>query len=338
MAINKSKTISVIGGGTGTFMVLSGLKKYPELNLNAIVAVTDSGGSTGHLRDEYGTLPVGDIRQCIVALADSTNGHNILRELLMYRFDKGDVKGHNFGNLFLTALTEMLGSEEAAIQQAAKILHIRGNVIPISNEKIDLVANYEDGTELVGEHLIDEPDENHNCQQRISDLKVQPLAQISLKAKTAILESDYIILGPGDLYTSILPNVVVGGAKEALCNSKAKIIYIVNLMTKNGQTTDYTAQDHVNDIIKYSGRTPDYIFINNSQLPNNILTNYQEEYAFPVIDDVVEDANTKSIIIRSDFVSDELVKKQDSDILKRSLIRHDSTKVAETIMAIANLD
>lgn len=177
------KNIVVIGGGTGTYTVLTGLKKYPELSLKAIVGVTDSGGSTGKLRDEFGILPVGDFRQAIVALSEEGNGENLLRDLFLYRFEKGSgLAGHNFGNLLLTALTDILGSEAKAITAAGKILRINGEVIMVSTDNVDLVAEYDDGSVLVGEAHIDEPDKRHNSNAKIKSLRIQPITKVSEKA------------------------------------------------------------------------------------------------------------------------------------------------------------
>lgn len=326
------KNIVVIGGGTGTYSVLTGIKHYPEFNIKAIVTVTDSGGSTGRLRDEYGILPVGDIRQCLVALAESENGNNLLRKLFLYRFDKGDVSGHNFGNLFLTAMTDILGSEEKAIAYASRVLNIRGEVIPITTKDIDLVAEYEDGTVLVGEAHIDAPTNRHDNDARITCLKIQPSADIGEKAQKAILTADALILGPGDLFTSLLSNVVVGGAKEAFKQSKGVFIYIMNVMTKYGQTTNYTAQDHLNEVIKYCGRKPDYVLVNTTPIPSSVVKQYLEEEAIPVLDDL--DTSKDITIIRTELLSKNAITPLKGDKLKRSLIRHDGHKVSECIYDI----
>ncbi|MBN1915457.1 YvcK family protein [Candidatus Dojkabacteria bacterium] len=328
--------VVVIGGGTGTYTVLSGLKKYSNLTLNAIVGVTDSGGSTGKLRDEFGTLPIGDFRQAIVALSGEGNGKNLLRELFLYRFEKGDgLKGHNFGNLLLTALTEILGSEEKAISAASKILRVQGEVIMVANDNVDLVAEYEDGSVLVGEAHIDEPDSKHDSTTRITSLRIQPNTKVSNKARCAILNADYIIMGPGDLYSSLLSNIVVPGVSEAINESKAEFVYITNLMTKCGQTYGFTIKDHVSEIIKYLGKYPDYILVNSTKLPEDVLDVYVDEKAFPVKDDLSV-SGIRSKIIRKDLLSSYLVERQENDRVRRSLIRHDSHKLAKAIYEIMN--
>ena len=329
------KNIVVIGGGTGTYTVLSGLKKYPPdiLDITAIVTVADSGGSTGRLRDEFGYLPVGDFRMALVALADDSGAGQALRSLFLHRFDKGEgLKGHNFGNLFLVALTDIFGSEEKAIEYASQILRIRGKVLPISKQKLTLSAEYEDGTILHGETYIDEPPEGHNGKQRIRRLWVDSEAVISESAKEAIASADLIIVGPGDLYTSILANVVVHGAKEALMSSQAKLVYISNLMSKYGQTHGFGVEDHLNELSLYMGRVPEYVLVNNEPLPDDILKKYEEQQEFRVPDDL-EDSDRQGII-RDNLLALPESKKNSGDVLKRSLIRHDPDKIASAVIAL----
>jgi uncharacterized cofD-like protein len=324
--------VTVIGGGTGSYTVLSGLKKYSQLELKAIINATDSGGSTGRLRDEYGILPVGDIRQCMVALAGNGNGNSLLRQLLMYRFPKGELKGHNFGNLFIAALSDILGSDTEALKELSKILNIKGEIVPITEEDIDLVAEYDNGEVLVGEANIDEPNSKHDNSSRITDLRIQPHAKISKRAYEIIRDSEYIILGPGDLYTSILSNIVVDGAGEAIRKSGAKLIFIINLMSKHGLTNKLTAQGYIDELNKYLSRIPDFIIVNNSPFPDTILKEYSKENAFPVKDDI--DPTLKSEIIRKDIASHKILERKKEDKVKRSLIRHDSDKLARIILDI----
>ena len=325
------KKVVTLGGGTGSFTVLTGLKEFPY-ELTSIISVTDSGGSTGKLRDEFGYLPVGDFRMALVALSES-NGDNILRQLFLYRFDKGSgLAGHNFGNLFLTALTEILGSEKKAFEYASKILRVHGKVIPITNNNVTLVAEYENGEILVGETFIDEPPKRHDGTSRIKKLKIQPKANIFSRAKDEILEADAVIIGPGDLYTSLIANLVIEGVSSSLNKTKAKIIYIMNLMTKYGQTHNFSAKDHINEIKKYIGRYPDYVLVNKNHLPKEILKKYKEESAYPVVNDLKSVKEYK--VITRDFLAPEFVKKSSGDKLKRSLIRHDSKKLAKVIAQI----
>lgn len=324
--------IVVIGGGTGTFTVLSGLKQYEDLALKALVAVTDSGGSSGRLRDVYGILPVGDIRQCLIALADSPPEDNILRELFLYRFDRGTMAGHNFGNLFLTAMTDILGNEDLAIYQASRVLNIKGEVIPIAHGDIDLVAEYADGSVQVGEANIDKPNKKHDNTQRITNLRIQPKTKISQKALDAITKADVIITGPGDLYSSIIANFVIDGTKDAMQNSKAKFIYIINIMSKFGQTHNMSAQEHIEEIIKYSGKTPDYVLIHNRKLPPTALPHYSKQHAIPVINDLGK--NTEYKIVQTDLLSSVMVEQKQQDVVQRSLIRHDIQKLAKSLYKI----
>ena len=326
------KKVVVIGGGTGTYTVLSGLKKF-DLDLTAIVTVSDSGGSTGKLRDEFGNLPVGDSRMALVALAETDEDNEVLRKLFLYRFDKGDgLRGHNFGNLFLVALTEIFGSQEKAMKYASNVLRVKGKVLPISNDAAELVAQFDGGDLIVGETRIDEPNGKHDGKKRIRKLWLQPKAKIAPEAKKAILEADLIVLGPGDLYTSVLANVVVEGVALALQKTKAKIVFNVNLIAKYGQTFGFAASDHVSEIARYAGRAPDFVLINHKPLPKRILKKYVSEKGYPVKDDLM--GKTKFKLIRADLLGAEEIKKPSGDVLVRSLIRHDSDKLAREMMKL----
>ena len=322
-----------MGGGTGTFTILTGLKKY-DVDLTAVVSSADNGGSNKKFRDEFGLLPPSDFRQCLVALSSDEPSHQTLRNLMMYRFTKGvGLEGQTFGNILIAALTDIEGNQMKAMEVAGHILNIIGEILPITLDDVNLMAEYENGDIIFGEHLIDEPEEFHDSKQRIKKLFLNRTSNIYEKTRDRIAESDYIILGPGDLYTSTLANAVVGGAFEAIKNTKAKIIFVVNLMTKYGQTYGFTVKDHVEEITKYIGRKPDFIIINNTPLPQDMLDRYIVLNDSPVIDDVSEmDKN----IIRADLLAEEVVEKQQGDTLKRSLIRHDSDKVAREIMKIVN--
>lgn len=330
--MKRAKKVVTIGGGTGTFTVLSGLKKYPQdiIDITAIVTMADSGGSTGRLRDEFGYLPVGDVRMALAALA-GTDDKGILRELFLYRFNKGEgLSGHNFGNLFLVALTDILGSEEKAIQYASQVLRVFGRVLPVTDTKTELVAEYEDGEVVYSEANIDEPSLSFDGTKRIKEIRLEPLVRATESVKEAIIGADLIILGPGDLYTSILPNILVDSVVKSLANTKAQIVYVVNLMTKWGQTFGFTAQDHVDEIAKYTHRIPNYILINNIPLSDNILSLYAKKREFPVEDNAV--GTEKCEIVRGDLLASKMIKKTSGDTISRSLIRHDSDKLAEAII------
>lgn len=320
------KKITVIGGGTGTFVVLSGLKKYP-LDLSVVVTMMDSGGSTGRLRDQLGILPPGDLRQCLVALSDAPL---LWRKLFLYRFEKGDLAGHNFGNIFLAALEKVSDSYDEAIETVSYVLKIKGKVIPVTFNKLQLVAEYGNGKKITGESLIDE---NHLEESRIDTAYLEPQGKANPKAIKSIEESDYIVIGPGDLYTSIIPVLLVNGVKEAIKKSKAKIIFIMNMMTKSGQTTNYKASDHVKDLVKYLGIEPHYILINNGAISKEVLSSYERYNEVKVVNDLNKNGY---VIIEKDLVDVKKVEQNSSDILYRSILRHDSEKIAEMLVSIFN--
>lgn len=323
--LEKPKKIIVIGGGTGSFVVLSGLKKH-KVDLTAIVSVADSGGSTGRLRTEFGFLPVGDMRQCLAALADKKS---FIRKVLLYRFSKGKgLKGHNLGNLFLTALTDLAGSEARAIEVAADIFRLKGRVLPITDKSVQLKATYEDGTDILGEHEIDEP--KHIGGKKIIKLECHPKALIYTGAKEAILNADLIVLGPGDLYTSILPNLIVDDIKDVFGKTKAKVVYIVNLMTRYSQTHKFTAQDHVKELEKYLGRAVDFILLNKANISPYIKKLYRREKGFPVKDDLPKNSQ----VIRKNLLAAKIVEKKDGDILQRSYLRHDAGQIGKVLISL----
>ncbi len=329
----RKKSIVVVGGGTGTHTVLRGLRRYAEqVDITAIVSMSDSGGSAGRLRDEFGQLPVGDVRNAITALASEEDESDLLlRQLFLFRFNRGQgLAGHNFGNLLISALTEILGSEVKAIEATAKILRISGKVLPVTTDNVHLVAEYEDGTIIVGEHYIDTPPDDAS-RSRITKLYLQPEAQLSLPAKEAILNADLIVLGPGDLYTSILANCVVGGFAEAVQASAAKTIYVCNLMSKQGQTVGMGAMEHVEEINKYLGLMPDAIIVNNTLFSEDLIKKYADEGDYPILNNCDTD---KCIVYADSLVAEEEIKQVSGDVVKRSLIRHDSDKLASILFHI----
>jgi len=323
------KNIVCIGGGTGTFVVLKGLKNSGH-RICGIVSMSDSGGSNKRIRDEFGLLPTSDLRQCLVALSDENGGVGLLRKLFMYRFDKGEgISGMTFGNLFMAALTDILGSQKEAIKQTGQVLRIHGSVIPVSFTDTNLVATYEDGSTLYEEHDIDEPD--HDGTLRITDLHLQPEAQANPDALEAIATSDMIVLGPGDIYTSVIPNLCVSGISEAISKSNATIVYIMNLMTKFGQTYGYTASDHVKAFERYIPGKITHVIVNNAPIPKEAVTLYAQSNEEPIVDDL---KNTPYRVVRTDVMSRYLVEKQKSDTLIRSLIRHDSKKLSDVLLSL----
>lgn len=323
----KHKKIVCLGGGTGTFVVLSGLKQYP-LDLSVIVTMSDSGGSNKRIRDEFGLLPTSDIRQCLIALSKEQGRTGLLRKLFMYRFEKGNgISGMTFGNLFMAALSDILGSQEEAIKQTGKVLNISGSVIPVTFSKTTLYAQYENGTEVAGEALIDEP--THDGTVKITNAFLKPTPKANKEALQAIKEADVLVMGPGDLYTSLLPNLLVPGIAQAIRNSKAKKIYVLNLMTKYGQTYNMTALDHIHVLESFIGKSLDMVIVNSAVYPQPVLQKYEEMHEFPITDDLGE--KNYFSVVRAKLISEKLYVKPKSDTLVRSLIRHDETKLAKVL-------
>lgn len=321
------KKITVIGGGTGTFVVLSGLKNLP-LDLAVVVSMTDSGGSTGKLRDQLGVLPPGDLRQCLVALSDAPI---LWRKLFLYRFETGDFKGHNFGNVFLAALEKVSSNYDEVMDNASYILKTKGKVIPVTFDQLHLVAEYENGRKITGEGLIDE---NINETSKIRNVYLTPKGYANIKAIKRIINSDFIVIGPGDLYTSIIPVFLVDGIKEAVKKTKAKIIYIMNLMTKAGQTRGYTAKDHLLDLEKYLGKKVDIVLLNNALISKEIVEFYHQHQEEVVFDNLKD---SQYQIFRENLIDNQPVEKNQADILYRSILRHDSKKIASLLKKIFNV-
>lgn len=332
----RKKRVVVIGGGTGTYTVLTGLKKFPRFDLSVIVSMMDSGGSNRVIRDEFGLLPTSDIRQCMVALS-SDKASKIVRELFTYRYNQGTgISGMTFGNLFMAALTDIYGSQEVAIEKTNEFLDVKGSIIPVTYDNSQLIARYSNGKQVLGEHMIDEPDDETIGEHRIIDLETIPKAKANKKAIHAIKSADVIILGPGDLFTSNICNLVVDGVNEAVKKSKAKVIFIMNLMTKFGQTHGFKASDFINTLEKYIGTNRINICLinKNGKFPTNIMKRYKEEKAEVVKDDLQNFENKKLKIIRRKFVSKRVFEKSKSDKLLRSLIRHDPDKLAKVITSL----
>ncbi|MBP9690867.1 YvcK family protein [Candidatus Woesebacteria bacterium] len=320
------KKVTVIGGGTGTFVVLSGLKQY-DLDLGAIVTMMDSGGSTGRLRDQLGVLPPGDVRQCMVALSDATD---LWRKLFLYRFENGDLKGHNFGNIFISALEKVCDDYDTVLETASTILNTKGPVMPVTFEKAHLCVEYENGTVLKGESVIDEDNPET---ARIKRAYIEPQVAVNPDAVKRIQESDFIIIGPGDLYTSIVPVFLVDHLKEELTRSKAQVIYNLNLMTKLGQTTGYEAIDHIRDLEKYIGRCPEYVVTNTGEIPQAVLEWYDKHDERPVLNNLRANGY-KGTIIEEDIINRSHIEKSSADTLTRSVLRHDSDKLATILFDI----
>jgi uncharacterized cofD-like protein len=320
------KNIVVIGGGTGTFTVLSGLKKYPH-NLTAIVSMADDGGSTGRLRDELGVLPPGDIRQCLVALSEADV---ILRDLFNYRFENGCLEGHSFGNLFISAFEKITGDLDKALEEVGNVLKIKGKVLPVTLDNVRLKAELENNEKVEGEREI-------NKSWLISKLGIKklflnPSAKANPKAVKAILEADVIVVGPGNIYCSIVPNFLVKGIPEAIRKSKALKIYNCNLMTKHGHTDGFKVSDFVNKVEEYLGnKVFDYNIYNTKKPSAAFLKKYSHEGDWVDPDNGVL---KNKRFIGANLVSPEIYKQDPADKLKRTLIRHDPDKLAKTIISL----
>ncbi len=324
------KNIVVIGGGTGTFTVLSGLKKYQDVTLKAIVSMADNGGSTGLLRTELGVLPPGDIRQCLIALSNSPK---VLSDLFMYRFEDGRLSGHNFGNIFLSALEKTTGDFEQAIIEAGKILNISGEVIPVSLESMNLRVELADGAIVEGEANIDSA--RPNADQPIKRLFLNPSVHATWRAIDAIKTADLVILGPGDLYTSLMPNLLVQGVVESLRQTRAHKVYICNLMTKHGQTNNFKASDFVRELERYIGPGIfDTVMLNTEKPGIDVLDLYASEAEYWVEPDMTAIEKMGYKVVTGNFLSTTIAPKIKADELKRSLLRHHSDKLGEILYKI----
>jgi len=314
------KNIVVIGGGSGIFNVLKGLKNYP-ISITSIVTTFDNGGSTGILRDEFGILPPGDLRRSLVALAPDT-GDSTIRDLFSFRFPKeSSLHGHSFGNLFLQALDSVTGSEVSAIKKASEILNIKNKIFPISVDKANLCAKLEDGKIIKGQTNIDKP--KHDGSIKIKELYLEPNAIIYTEAYEAIINADTIVMGPGDLYTSIIPNFLVEGFPDAISKTKAKIIYVLNIMTKWGETNNFKASDFAKTLLLYVKKDKlDYIICNNAPINKKLIEKYKEEKAEPVFIDRKELEKYTEKIIEEDVS------------LQAEIVRHDAKKIASVIMGL----
>ncbi len=318
------KKVVVIGGGTGNFTVLRGLKNY-GVEISAIVSMADDGGSTGILRDELGVLPPGDVRQCLIALSNSSS---MMRSLMNYRFEQGGLEGHSFGNLFLSALEKVTGSFEKAIEEVGKILVIRGKVIPVTTHQVRLKMILKDRSVLEGEkeiYLSQEIDQGY------TSLFLEPYGKANERAIDEIMNADLVIIGPGGLYTSLIPNLLVEGISDALRKSSAKKVFIVNLMNRKGQTTDFTVKSYLQEMEKYIGSDIfDYIIVNNQKPSKQLIERYAEEGKL-IENDLKEDDRVIEVPLLG-----ELKESYKVDLIKRSLIRHDSKKLAQELMKIVH--
>ena len=311
--LNRGPKIVAIGGGTGLSVLLSGLKEYTS-NITAIVTVADDGGSSGRLRQQFDILPPGDIRNCLVALADAPT---LMRDLFQFRFDSSsELSGHSFGNLFITVMTKLTGDFEKAIKETSKVLALRGQVIPSTLNNVILVAQHKDGSITEGENKIPK------AHKPISRVSLRPArSQATPEAMKAIEEAQIIILGPGSLYTSIIPNLLIKGITDSIAASAAVKVYVCNVMTQPGETDGYKVSDHIKTLTSHSHpRIIDYCIANSGVIPAEMLERYRQQNSCPVVNDRENIENMGYRLIEDDFV------------VSDDVIRHDHLKLAKIIL------
>ena len=311
--LDRGPRIVVIGGGTGLSTMLHGLKEYTS-NITAIVTVSDDGGSSGRIRKDFDMLPPGDIRNCLVALAEA---EPLIGKLFQFRFDEGsELKGHSFGNLFIAAMTKVTGDFNVAIKESSKVLAIRGSVLPATLDKAALVAEHIDGTTTVGESSISK------TKSRIVKVSLNPAGcKATDEAVDAIRKADAIVLGPGSLYTSIMPNLLVGTIAKDIIASKAIKIYVCNVMTQKGETDGFKASDHLRAIIAHTGPgIVEHCIINTAKIPQQMLERYKAEEAYSVMPDSENIKKLKAKVVEAHIIS------------ARDYVRHDPTRLAKIIV------
>lgn len=315
--------VVIIGGGTGLSILLKGLKEFTP-NITAIVTVADDGGGSGILREDLGMLPPGDIRACLIALA---NTEPTMEKLMQYRFTDGQLRGQSFGNLFIAAMNEIYGSFELAIKEASNVLSITGKVLPVTLEDVRLTAQMENGSFIHGESNIPEEAKKQGC--KIVRMSMEPQISYPLEeALDAIKEADVIVLGPGSLYTSIIPNLLVKDMIETIYDAKAPKVYICNVMTQPGETDGCGVIEHVEAILNHSrGDFLDYVIVNTEEIPEETLKKYITDGSAPVLPVEKDEQMLKSYSIG--LISEKLID------IQKNYIRHDNLKVSKLIMDIA---
>ena len=311
--------VVAIGGGTGLSTLLSGLKEFTR-NITAVVAVTDEGGSSGRLRQEWGMLPPGDIRNCIVALAENDSS---LNRLLNFRFDRGELKGHSLGNLILLATTEMEGDFQRAVQELNKMLAIRGRVLPVTTDTVVLKGETVDGVGVSGELAVSENG------SKLAKLWLEPSNASPLSSvKKAIDEADIIVLGPGSLFTSVMPNLLLKDIAAQLRNTSVPIVYVANLVTQPKETEDMNILSHVDWIAGVIGSVPNYVIANQTPIPAEFLPRYNNIGARPLYLSEREEKYLKSLgttVIYGDFIV----------VKDKAYLRHNAQNLSDVIMKIA---
>ena len=313
--LDKGPNITVVGGGTGLSVLLRGMKEVTR-NVTAVVTVADDGGSSGRLREEFNVIPPGDLRICLVALADT---EPMMEKLFQYRFTgNSDLAGHSFGNLFITAMTEVTGDIEQALKESSRVLAVKGRVFPATTAKVRLSATMDDGSIVDGESQIP------LVHKRIKRVHIFP-RQVEAVPSTlkAIREAEVIVLGPGSLYTSVIPNLLVEDIAREIRESSAIKIYICNVMTQPGETDDYTASMHVRALIEHGGNgIVDYVLVNNKPISQEMQEHYAREGQYPVLVDENAIADLGVKCFKADIIDDS------------KMIHHDSLKLAHQVMEI----
>ncbi|MDQ0298304.1 putative cofD-like protein [Salibacterium salarium] len=311
--MNKPKIV-VIGGGTGLSVLLRGLKTFP-VDITAIVTVADDGGSSGILRKELNIPPPGDVRNVLVALAEV---EPMIEQMFQHRFENGNgLSGHSLGNLLLAGMTSITGDFSRGISELSTVLNVRGNVFPAANQSIELKAEMTDGSIVTGESNI--PHSGKQIKKvRLSPKGVQPLPE-SLEA---IKQADLIVLGPGSLYTSVIPNLLVPGIAKAIQEASARKVYICNGMTQSGETDHFSVADHVEAIRSHTGcNVIDTVLVNNSEIPAEVLDKYAKESAFPVHFDEQRLEDLGYSVVKDAFMH-----------YHGDLFRHDAVKVSQSLL------
>lgn len=305
-----SAHVVAFGGGTGMASLLGGLRHRVE-NATAVVTVTDNGGSSGRLRNDFDIVPPGDVRNCLLALADVDT---LMHQAFQYRFTEGELKGHCFGNLFMTVLTRIVGSFEDSVKDLHRLLNVRGKVLPVAGGKISLVAHHPDGTKSTGEVQIT------RSGKPIEKIELRPSpVRLSPGIAQEIDEADYFLFGPGSLFTSVIPNLLVDGLMEAVNRTGKPRVYLSNIMTQKGETIGYRLSDHVRALRRHVGDDfPDYVVAHRGSLPVEILEKYREEGAEPVVNDLKDSAEFDVVtVIEDDFFAGDGIVRHDSDVLAR---------------------
>ena len=311
----KGPAITVIGGGTGLSMLLSGIKHITG-NCSAVVTTADDGGSSGRLRKEFNIIPPGDLRNCLVSLAET---EPLMGKMMQYRFDeRTNLKGHSLGNLLIAAMADAEGSMEAGLKSISKILQVRGQVIPATLDKVNLEAEMEDGTRVYGESNIPK------AGGKIKSLRMVPMhVNATASAVTAIKKADVLIFGPGSLYTSILPNLLIEDIKRAVIESKAVKIYVCNVMTQPGETDEYTATEHLEKLINVVGEQfIDYTIVNKQKANKEQVEMYKKKGSEQVEVDVEAIERMGIKVIAADLLNDS------------NLVRHNSIVLAQTVIQL----